>query len=39
MPQLEGVFSEWDDRWWPQPMDQSLRAPPTPFRPHAAAAE
>ena len=23
MPQLKDVFSEWEDRWWPQPMAQA----------------
>ncbi len=39
MPRLEGLFSEWEDRWWPQPMAKSLRAAPAPVRPHVAAAE
>jgi hypothetical protein len=20
LPELKGLFSEWEDRWWPQPM-------------------
>ena len=39
MPQLRDVFSEWEDRWWPQPMDRSARAPLSPFQPTALAAE
>ena len=39
MPQLKDLFSEWDDRWWPQPMDRSLRAELPAFRPTVAAAE
>jgi alkanesulfonate monooxygenase SsuD/methylene tetrahydromethanopterin reductase-like flavin-dependent oxidoreductase (luciferase family) len=27
MPQLHDVFADWEDRWWPQPMDRSMRAP------------
>src|SRR5947199_10739382 len=26
MPQLGDVFSEWNDRWWPQPMAKTERA-------------
>ena len=26
MPQLKGMFSEWEDRWWPQPMQAEERA-------------
>ncbi|HUN39909.1 MAG TPA: hypothetical protein VMU81_06440 [Acetobacteraceae bacterium] len=26
MPKLKGLFSEWEDRWWPQPMAESQRA-------------
>jgi alkanesulfonate monooxygenase SsuD/methylene tetrahydromethanopterin reductase-like flavin-dependent oxidoreductase (luciferase family) len=39
MPQLTDVFSEWADRWWPQPMARDARAPLTPFRQSAMAAE
>jgi alkanesulfonate monooxygenase SsuD/methylene tetrahydromethanopterin reductase-like flavin-dependent oxidoreductase (luciferase family) len=39
MPQLTDVFSEWEDRWWPQPMARDARAPLTPFRQSAIAAE
>jgi alkanesulfonate monooxygenase SsuD/methylene tetrahydromethanopterin reductase-like flavin-dependent oxidoreductase (luciferase family) len=39
MPQLTDVFSEWEDRWWPQPMARGARAPLTPFRQPAIAAE
>jgi len=39
MPQLDGVFSEWDDRWWPKPMDRSARASLSPHQPAALAAE
>ena len=21
MPKLKGMFADWEDRWWPQPMD------------------
>jgi len=39
MPQLTDVFSEWEDRWWPNPMTRDARAPLTPFRQSAIAAE
>jgi alkanesulfonate monooxygenase SsuD/methylene tetrahydromethanopterin reductase-like flavin-dependent oxidoreductase (luciferase family) len=39
MPQLQDVFAEWEDRWWPQPMDRSARAPLSGFQPAAIAAE
>jgi alkanesulfonate monooxygenase SsuD/methylene tetrahydromethanopterin reductase-like flavin-dependent oxidoreductase (luciferase family) len=39
MPQLADGFSEWEDRWWPQPMARDARAPLTSFRQSAMAAE
>ena len=33
MPQLGDVFSEWEDRWWPQPMADNARAPYRGFNP------
>jgi hypothetical protein len=39
MPQLQDVFPEWEDRWWPKPMDRSVRAPLSPFQPAVLAAE
>ena len=39
MPQLTDVFSEWEDRWWPRPMDKAERAAPPSFQPAAMAAE
>jgi alkanesulfonate monooxygenase SsuD/methylene tetrahydromethanopterin reductase-like flavin-dependent oxidoreductase (luciferase family) len=39
MPQLTDGFSEWEDRWWPQPMARDARAPLTSFRQSAMAAE
>jgi alkanesulfonate monooxygenase SsuD/methylene tetrahydromethanopterin reductase-like flavin-dependent oxidoreductase (luciferase family) len=39
MPQLTDLFAEWEDRWWPQPMDRDARALLTPFQPTAIAAE
>ncbi|HEV2098473.1 MAG TPA: hypothetical protein VGR45_06050 [Stellaceae bacterium] len=26
MPKVKGLFSEWEDRWWPQPMARAERA-------------
>ena len=26
LPRLKGLFSEWDDCWWPQPMARPERA-------------
>jgi hypothetical protein len=31
LPRLRGLFSEWEDRWWPQPMARPERAAPAPF--------
>src|SRR6266487_6211013 len=39
MPQLTDVFSEWEDRWWPQPMPRAERAAPASFQPTAFAAD
>jgi len=39
MPQLTDLFAEWEDRWWPQPMNRESRASLTQFRPAAMAAE
>ncbi|HEV7994776.1 MAG TPA: LLM class flavin-dependent oxidoreductase, partial [Stellaceae bacterium] len=30
MPRLKGLFPEWEDRWWPQPMARAERAPVAP---------
>jgi len=39
MPRLTDLFAEWEDRWWPQPMNRESRASLTQFRPAAMAAE
>jgi hypothetical protein len=39
LPQLRGVFSEWEDKWWPAPMEAAERAAPAPFQASAIAAE
>jgi len=36
MPQLKDIFSEWDDRWWPRPMEKAERAALPSFQPSAA---
>jgi len=38
-PKLTSLFSEWEHRWWPQPMDESLRAAVPAYRPRQLAAE
>ena len=37
IPKLKGMFSEWDNRWWPQPMDRGQRASLPAFMPATAA--
>jgi hypothetical protein len=37
MPKLKGLFSEWEDRWWPQPMEAAQRAEIPAFMPKLAA--
>ena len=37
MPKLKGHFADWEDRWWPQPMDAALRAEIPAFMPKLAA--
>jgi hypothetical protein len=41
MPKLKDLFSGWEDRWWPKPMDEAERAAPEDFvaRPRPLAAE
>jgi alkanesulfonate monooxygenase SsuD/methylene tetrahydromethanopterin reductase-like flavin-dependent oxidoreductase (luciferase family) len=39
MPQLRGLFSDWEDKWWPQAMAPEQRAAIPAFRPSLAAAE
>ena len=36
-PKLDPLFAEWEHRWWPKPMDTSLRADVPAFTPHLAA--
>ena len=37
MPKLQPLFSEWEDRWWPRPMDAAERAEVPAFVPRLAA--
>ncbi len=37
MPRLKPLFAEWEDKWWPQPMDTSGRAEVPAFNPSLAA--
>ena len=37
MPKLRNKFSEWEHRWWPQPMDAALRAELPAYEPRQAA--
>jgi alkanesulfonate monooxygenase SsuD/methylene tetrahydromethanopterin reductase-like flavin-dependent oxidoreductase (luciferase family) len=39
MPKLQPLFSEWQDKWWPQPMASAERAEVAPFVPRVLAAE
>ena len=39
MPQLQDVWSEWDNHWWPTPMAAADRAAPDPIAHRAVAAE
>ena len=36
MPKLKPLFAEWEDRWWPKPMEKASRAVVPAFRPVAA---
>jgi alkanesulfonate monooxygenase SsuD/methylene tetrahydromethanopterin reductase-like flavin-dependent oxidoreductase (luciferase family) len=38
-PKLKALFSEWEHRWWPRPMDVSLRAAVPAYTPRQLAAE
>jgi hypothetical protein len=37
MPKMQGLFSEWNDRWWPRPMETAQRADVPAFTPSLAA--
>jgi len=38
MPRLQRVHSQWEDKWWPAPMEKTQRAAPASFHPVAQAA-
>ncbi|MBV9553808.1 MAG: hypothetical protein JO032_13580, partial [Alphaproteobacteria bacterium] len=38
MPRLKHIHSEWEDKWWPQPMGRTERAAPASFHPVVQAA-
>ena len=38
MPKLKPLFSEWENRWWPKPMERRQRAALPAFMPAAATA-
>jgi hypothetical protein len=37
MPRLKPLFADWEDRWWPRPMDANQRAQVPAFVPGLAA--
>ena len=37
MPKLQPLFSEWENKWWPKPMEKKSRAAIPAFAPKAAA--
>ena len=37
MPQLADLWDDWEDHWWPRPMDAAARAAPAPVAPGMAA--
>jgi hypothetical protein len=39
MPKLKPLFSEWEHKWWPKPMQRSARAELPSFSPRVEAAE
>jgi alkanesulfonate monooxygenase SsuD/methylene tetrahydromethanopterin reductase-like flavin-dependent oxidoreductase (luciferase family) len=39
LPRLRPLFSEWENRWWPRPIEQATRAIPAPVPPASIAAE
>jgi hypothetical protein len=39
MPKVKGLFGEWENKWWPKPMEKGQRAAIPAFRPQTVAAE
>ena len=37
MPRMQQLFADWEDKWWPRPIDASLRAEVPAFIPGLAA--
>jgi alkanesulfonate monooxygenase SsuD/methylene tetrahydromethanopterin reductase-like flavin-dependent oxidoreductase (luciferase family) len=37
MPRMQQLFADWEDKWWPRPIDASLRAAVPAFIPGLAA--
>jgi hypothetical protein len=37
MPRMQKLFPDWEDKWWPQPIDAALRAEVPAFTPSFAA--
>jgi hypothetical protein len=38
-PKLRPLFAEWENKWWPKPMEKAKRAEPAAFVPGVQAAE
>jgi len=36
-PKIQGMFPEWEDKWWPNPMARGQQATPSPLSPQMAA--
>ncbi len=36
-PKIQGMFPDWEDKWWPNPMAAGQQAVPSPFSPRMAA--
>ena len=36
-PKIQGMFPDWEDRWWPTPMARGQQATPSPLNPRMAA--
>jgi hypothetical protein len=36
-PKVDGIFSEWEDHWWPKPIAREERAELSAFSPRLAA--
>jgi hypothetical protein len=37
MPRLKPLFEDWQDKWWPRPMESAQRADVPPYVPSMAA--